>query len=151
MEDISTGDRGLLEVKCFYSATQKGIKERKCAYTPQEAAVLLKDCHIKKSTTGHLMLGKNEGHHFQAQGAMQIAKAGWCEYVAWTPAGIFIERIRKDDNFWTEKMLPNLKWFFYNCLLPELASPRHLKGASIREPEGVVIKKKERLDGLILF
>ena len=112
VEDISTGDRGLLEVKCFYSATQKGIKERKCTYTPQEAAVLLKDCPIKKSTTGHLMLGKNEGHHFQVQGAMQIAKAGWCDYVAWTPAGIFIERIRKDDNFWTEKMLPNLKWFF---------------------------------------
>ena len=31
--------------------------------------------------------------------------------------------------------------FFYNCLLPELASPKHLKEASIREPEGVVIKK----------
>ena len=85
VEDISTGDRGLLEVKCFYSATQKGIKERKCAYTPQEAAVFLKDCPIKKSTTGHLMLGKNEGHHSQVQGAMQIAKAGWCDYVAWTP------------------------------------------------------------------
>ena len=64
VEDISTGDRGLLKVKCFYSATQKGIKEGKCAYTPHEAAVLLKDCPIKKSTTGHLMLGKNEGHHF---------------------------------------------------------------------------------------
>ena len=143
VEDSWTSEKGLLEIKCYYSATDKGLRERNMAYTPREAAHLFKGCPLKATSTGQLMLVENKSHYFQVQGALQIARVNWCDYAAWTPSGIYIQRIQRDNHFWEKKMLPNLKWFFYNCMLPELASLRYLMGAPIQEPEDVVIKQKK--------
>ena len=59
VEGSWTSEKGLLEIKCYYSATNKGLKERNVAYTPQEAAHLFKDCPLKATSTGQLMLGEN--------------------------------------------------------------------------------------------
>ena len=44
VEDSWTFEKGLLDIKCYYRATNKGLKERNVAYTPRQAAHLFKDC-----------------------------------------------------------------------------------------------------------
>ncbi|KAL9983200.1 hypothetical protein ACROYT_G005338 [Oculina patagonica] len=112
--------KGLIEVKCPYSATRKGVK-----YTPMEAAQNIKKLPLEIKPNGKLSLKKITTI---VQGQMFITGYKWCDYVVWTPSGIHIERIAFDNDFWQEKMIPNLKWFYFNCILPEIASPRHPQG-----------------------
>ena len=44
-----------------------------------------------------------------------------------------LERIHVDSNFWITNMYPKLRHFYYNCMLPELATPRHQSGQPVRE------------------
>ena len=112
VEDSWTSAKGLLEIKCYYSVTNKGLKERNVAYTPQEAAYLFKNCPLKATSTGQLMSGENESHYFQVQGALQIARVNWCDCAAWTPSGIYIQRIQRDNHFW-EKDAAEFEVFFF--------------------------------------
>ncbi|KAL9975225.1 hypothetical protein ACROYT_G012358 [Oculina patagonica] len=109
-----------------------------------EAAKNIKNFPLEIKPNGKLALKKNHDHYYQVQGQMFITGYEWCDYVVWTPSGIHIERIAFDNDFWQEKMFPNLKWFYFNCLLPEIASPRHPQGLSIREPVTVEVRDGKR-------
>ena len=136
----SPSRKGLVEVKCPYSATRKTGK----AYTPMEAAKKIKNFPLEVKPNGQLALKKNHNHFYQVQGQLHITGYKWCDYVVWTPSGLHVERIEYDAAFWERKMFPNLKWFYFNCLLPETASPRHPQGLPIREPSTVTTEARKR-------
>lgn len=62
---------------------------------------------------------------------MYCCNVDWCDFVVRTQQEIHIERILRDNQWWEEK-LPQLKQFYFDAVLPELASPRQGKGG-IRE------------------
>jgi len=43
------------------------------------------------------------------------------------------EKIKRDDNFWSEKMLQQLTNFYYHCLLPEMVDSRFDRNLPIRD------------------
>lgn len=139
--------KALVEVKCPYSAIRKGEK----AYTPLEAAKNVKSFPLEVNSNGKLMLKKNHHHMYQVQGQLHITGYQWCDYVVWTPSGLHVERIEYSKQFWETKMFPNLKWVFFNCLLPEIASPRHPQGLPVREPNTVStgLNKRKASEGKI--
>ena len=47
----------------------------------------------------------------------------WSDFVIFTNKGISVERIKYDDNYWRNTLLPKLESFFDNCLAPEIVSP----------------------------
>ncbi len=46
---------------------------------------------------------------------------------------LHLQRIYIDHDFWNNNMYPRLRCFYYSCVLPELANPRHTSGQPVRE------------------
>ncbi len=57
----------------------------------------------------------------------------WCDFVVKAGKDTHTQRIYRDREWWKLEMV-KLKQFYFNSLLPELASPRFKKGG-IREPD----------------
>ena len=117
---------GIVELKCPYTAAEKGL-------TPHEAATSLKTFFCKLTNDRSLQLKRNHEYYFQVQGQLGITRRPWCDFVVWTPKGMSVERIHFDRIFW-EEMKPKLVRFHREAILPELALPRFTSGQAIREP-----------------
>ena len=81
-------------------------------------------------------LKKTHKYYYQVQGQLNILNYPWCDFIVRriNPYDIYIERIYKDENLWTHKMVPKLKSFYFTHILPELAVPRHGTVSGIRKP-----------------
>ena len=91
--------------------------------TPTEATENLYDFCLHRVSDTQIALRKNHNYYYQVQGAMAVTHRSWCDFVEWTPRGIYIEKIRANPDFWSQKMLPKLESFYMNAILPERASP----------------------------
>ena len=76
-----------------------------------------------------------ETHHYyaQIQGQMAIGERPWCDFVINTFKDTTIQRVSFDLQYWLEKLLPKLQSFYDNCLLPEIVSPVHSIGLTVRD------------------
>ena len=120
---------GLLEIKCPF-------KFRDHSPTAEE---LLSDpsyC-LKRITIGEIHLSVSHKYYCQVQGQIVMCDSKHCDFVCWTTKGIFIDRIGRDDHFISD-ILPDLKLFFTNYVLPELLSHN-------LESDPAACKKDEKL------
>ena len=116
---------GLAEVKCPYTYRNQ---------TPFEAASSGRFfCEIDEQNT--VRLKRNHTYYCQVQGQMAITERKWCDFIVYTEKGITIERIKFDLEFWTNSLLPKLEKFYDNCLCPEIVSPVHVLGKTVRNLE----------------
>jgi len=122
--DGTIGEHGLVEIKCPANAK---------TYTPAEAARNNKITSCTVDENGDIHLKKNHNYYYQVQGQLHITRKRFCLFVLWTPKGISVEKIVKDDQFWKEKMETQLVTFFTECLLPELVDPRYPRGLPVRD------------------
>ena len=49
-----------------------------------------------------------------------MGNRSWCDFVVWTPHGILIERIKRDE-IYAEILLAKLVSFLQGCIAPEIA------------------------------
>jgi len=77
---------------------------------------------------GKVTLKRNHAYFFQVQGQLAISGRKWCDFVVWTCKGISVERIFADETFFQECMLPNLRRFYVEAIVPELFSSRVKRG-----------------------
>lgn len=74
---------------------------------------------------------------FQVQTQMFLSGRKYCDFVAWTPSSISIQRIFPDEQLW-EVITTKAETFFYRCVLPELLAtvytrrPSHLSSGNIQ-------------------
>ena len=122
----SPDPRGICELKCPYNLAKDLI-------TPVEAAKDNKSFCCKLGTQEKPELKRTHNYFYQVQGALAISRHSWCDFVVWSPAGISVERIAFDTEFW-EETKRKLLHFYKSSVLPELALPRHKNGQPIREP-----------------
>lgn len=61
-----------------------------------------------------------------------MGRRPWNDFVIYTSRGISVERVPFDEQYWQNTLLPKLEEFFDNCLGPEIVSPLHALGLSIR-------------------
>nr|XP_042913257.1 uncharacterized protein LOC122273253 [Parasteatoda tepidariorum] len=130
--DGLVGNDGIIEVKC----------PAKCYdITPDEGILSRKVTFWKVDKTKKNILGINTNHifYYQVQGQLHITRKSFCLFVLWTPKGIKIENIKRDDEFWENKMEQKLKNFYFDCLLPEIIDPRFTRSLPIRNPQYIVI------------
>ena len=114
---------GLAEYKNPYSARNLTILE---------AVEKLPNFCLERDETLTFRLKRRHNYFYQVQCQMFCDQKRWCDFVVNTELDIHVERIYFDDKWWGEQM-PKLHAFYFDCLLPELASPRHHCGG-IREP-----------------
>lgn len=100
---------------------QHGIVEYKCPFS------LAEKCPSDgvPYCTPELKLKRTHHYYYQVQGCMALTTTAWCDFVIWTPRGIHVH--------W-DAVKPKLHDFYFKAVLPELASPRHITGQTIREP-----------------
>ena len=82
--------------------------------------------------------------YYQIQGQLHITKRIYCLLGLWTPKGMKVEKIKRDDSFWDTHMFPKLQTFYLDCLLPELVDPRHPRSMPIRDPEYILEAKNRK-------
>ena len=149
--DIVVGESGVIvNQSCFLGATPDGVVydpiqadkpygfiEVKCPYSsrnlsPAEACENSDFFCMYDQDSNQLKLKKAHKYFAQIQGQMAIGERPWCDLVVYTFKGISVERINFDNDFWMLKLLPKLRSFYDDCVLPEIVSPVHYLGLPIR-------------------
>ncbi|KAF5281750.1 hypothetical protein FQR65_LT14545 [Abscondita terminalis] len=110
------GNDSIIEVKCPANAAK---------FTPQDAVYkkIIKYMEVSRDD-GTLHLKSNHAYYYQVQGQLHITGRSLCYFVIWTPLGILVEEIEKDNVFWENEMVHQLRNFYFKCLLPEILDPR---------------------------
>ncbi|XP_070151996.1 LOW QUALITY PROTEIN: uncharacterized protein [Polyergus mexicanus] len=136
-------DDGIVEIKCPFAAR---------FLTPEDAIATnvsnLQSLYNKKSLYNEKNEEMKRNHilyYYQIQGQLHITQRQYCIFALWTPLGLKMEKIIRDDIFWTENMVSKLIQFYEDCILPELLDPRVERNMPIREPE-YIIEAKRRSD-----
>lgn len=135
--DGLVGSDGLVEIKCIPKIGEKSLLD---AAVEQGSSICLE---VKKD--GGLQLKKSHDYFFQIQGQMNIADKVFCDFVVYSPSDFFIERINRDRKFWGEKMLPALRRFYFNCMLPEIVDGRIPRKLATREPL-YILEAREKMN-----
>ena len=105
---------GLVQCTCF----GEGLVEIKCPYTLRESSdfgqlawmCLVDDIYC---------LSRSHRHYFQVQMQLFVTNKMYCDFVVWSPEGLFVERIYPHREWW-------VKWsgqgmlFHSKCYMPEL-------------------------------
>jgi len=120
------GDDGLVEVKCPWTAREmtisQGIEKKEISFW-------------KVNKDGKIEINKIHKFYYQIQGQLNISKRDYCMFGMWTTKDFKAVRIDRDENFWTNEMIPKLEIFYLRCLLPEIIDPRHTRSMPIRNPD----------------
>ena len=113
--------QGLVEFKNPHSCKDQSITH----------AVMSKKltCLSCNRTNGALSLKKSHTYYYQVQMVMLCTNTEWCDFVVRTKVDLYVERIRWDEAF-CQSVLPKLRRFFFDSILPELTLPQK----PIREP-----------------
>jgi YqaJ-like viral recombinase domain len=117
-------DDGVVEVKCLPSIGNLSFKD----------AIEVKKNICLAFVDNKLSLKKSHYYYYQIQGQLAIANRDFCDLVVYADKDIHIERVPRDDATWEGVMLPKLKQFYLECLLPEIANPRVPRGLEVRDP-----------------
>lgn len=85
--------------------------------TPEDAvkAGMIKYCILDDK--GQIILKRTHQYMYQVQGQLHITRRDVCFFVIWTPKGINIQTIYKDDQFWHD-MEHKLDTFYMEHMLP---------------------------------
>ena len=115
-----------MEIKCPFSIDGKDITN----LSPVEIALQHPGQFCLVAREGAVALSRSHKYYQPVQGEMAVCRHSWCDFVVWTKAGIFIERISFDELFW-QHMLSSLQEFFRGALLPELVLRRVQRGLQL--------------------
>ena len=121
VSDPSETTQGLVEVKTPFS-----MKEN----TPEEACKTSSFCLERKND--EYQLKTRHDYFYQVQCQLYCTNTDWCDFILKTNKDFHIQRIHRDKKWWGLQ-LTKLRKFYFEALLPELASPR-FKCGGIREP-----------------
>lgn len=122
--DGLVGDNGLIEIKCPYSARSASNLEE---------VSKVHNIGLRYKSDGEAFLPTNHRYFYQIQGQLAITGRKWCDLYFWCPNDTVIIRIAKDEAFWG-KILPKLKSFYLDCILPEIIDPRANRSLPLRDP-----------------
>ncbi|XP_071579401.1 uncharacterized protein [Temnothorax nylanderi] len=130
-------DDGIVEIKCPFAArflTPEDAIESKVS----NLRSLYNNGKDEKMKRSHI-------YYYQIQGQLHITQRQYCIFALWTPLGLKMEKIVRDDIFWTKNMVDKLVQFYEDCVLPELLDPRRERNMPIRDPEYIIKAKRQKV------
>lgn len=78
------------------------------------------------------------------QTQLNVSGKDTCHIMCWTPHDYKIIQIKRDDIFWSNKMLPHLTQFYETCLQPEIIDSRLNRRMPIKDPLHIIEAKKKK-------
>lgn len=109
--DKTVDEEGLLEIKC-------PIRGKDCDFATVASQ---KGFYMIKGKDGKYTLDKKDEYYYQIQGCLNILNRNFCDFVVTTNEDIYVERIKKDEKFFSE-MKAKLKEYYFRFVLPYLAN-----------------------------
>ncbi|XP_019861952.1 PREDICTED: uncharacterized protein LOC109590481 [Amphimedon queenslandica] len=110
---------GIIECDCCGD----GLIEIKCPFKYRHLDPnLITDAsfYIKRNIEGDIIgLSHDHEYFYQVQGQLSICSKDYCDFIVWTPKGLYIERILKSESFF-DQLKPHLDTYFLQILLPVL-------------------------------
>ena len=111
--------------------------EIKCPYTlrnesPTSKSALSNNAYCLKVVDQKIELSRKHDYYIQIQGQLLITEEKYCDFVCWTPKGIFVETIPSNTNF--KDRIPIFKNFFCSYILPELLTHKFKNGTEEMAP-----------------
>ncbi len=92
--------------------------EIKCPFSVKDG-----EPHLLQDKKGSFMdkmgLIKSHKYYTQVQGQLEVCERNYCDFIVWTPNGLYIERIYKDVKF-IERLFQKLTTIFVEQFLPEI-------------------------------
>lgn len=131
--DGLVGEDGLIEIKCLPSIAPMTFKE----------AIEAKKHICLELVEEELRLKEKHEFYYQIQGQLQIAQREWCDLVVFTENDFLIHRVFRNDALWHSEILPKLKHFFLDCMLPELVDPRLPRGLKMRDSKRILAAQEK--------
>ena len=114
---------GIIECDCC----GEGLIQIKCPYKYRDIdpnMVTDPSFYLKRNAEGEIVgLYYNHDYFYQVQGQLSICSKDHCDFVVWTPKGLYIERIVRDESFFDE-LKPYLNAYFMHLILPALLTGR---------------------------
>ncbi len=107
---------------------QVSLVEFKCPYSAKHCSVVdacSNSTFFCKLMDGKPVLKRTHNYYYQVQGQMAITGIKVCDFAVWTPTDMTVEEIYFDEYFWCTKVLPTLRSFYFEVMLPEIVYPRH--------------------------
>ena len=105
--ECSCCGEGLLEIKCPFSFRE---------YDPR--SIDKRTFYLQRTADGP-RLDRSHNYYFQIQGQLAICNRPYCDFVCWTPCGMHVERISRDETFFGNMKL-KLDTFFLKAILPKI-------------------------------
>ena len=120
LHDLLGGDEiGCLEIKCPFSCSGSSIVH----LSPADIAKNHKTFYLQH-VDGTVQLKRSSTYYAQVQGEISLLGVDWCDFVVFTPAGLHVERIHADPEYWEQILFPKLSKFFFDYVLPELCQQK---------------------------
>lgn len=133
----------LVEVKCLPSLND--MKRQNPLITTIRKACRVKKMAVHLNNEGEIVLDKNSSYYYQIQGQLNICKVRYATLVLFCDFDTEFITVERDIDFWCIKMLPKLKRFYLECVLPEIADPRHTRGLRCRDAEYIKAAQEKKL------
>ncbi|KAF5274797.1 hypothetical protein FQR65_LT00380 [Abscondita terminalis] len=91
---------------------------------------------------GHLRLKRKHNYYYQVQGQLNVSNKNYCYFIVYVDdkTELFVEKINKDQQLWSNVMLPPLIKFYKENVVPEIIQRRAPKGLKCTNSESI---KKE--------
>ncbi|KAK7575869.1 hypothetical protein V9T40_007204 [Parthenolecanium corni] len=129
----------VLEIKCPSTLSEN---------TMDEVRAKFEDGKIRCLDRNGVLIS-NDNYFYQIQGQLEISNRESAIFLMYGPHFMYCQEVKRDKDFWSQNMLPKLKKFYENCLLPELIDSRLERQRPVRNVnfEGVEVdpnvKKKK--------
>ncbi|KAK3920058.1 hypothetical protein KUF71_009345 [Frankliniella fusca] len=135
------GNDSIVEITCPFTAyesqsTLQAIENKQIPYLEIKNQGNVKQVKLKRDSA----------RYYQIQGQLHITKRQKCYFVVFTKHWKHVEEIERDDEFWENHMRNQLKSFYEEALLPEMALPRYKyrkNKQDIRESPSVLTARKD--------
>ena len=109
---------GFIQCECC----GEGIIEIKCPFSVRDG--MPEDLVGRKgSFLNDAGLLHSHKYYNQVQGQLEICRKTFCDFIVWTPNGLFTQRIYKDQHY-VEKIVKKVTSFYVESMLPELMTHR---------------------------
>ena len=64
---------------------------------------------------------------------MALCKLKACDFVIWTLRGLLVVKVKFNETFWKERMLPKLMTFYKEAIVSEALSERVRRGIPLKK------------------
>jgi len=105
---------GVIEVKCPYCVRKQ---------SPDRAIEMLKYLECQGD---EVHLKETDAYYYQVQAQLNICEVSYADFIVWTEAGMFVERILPQSSFFI-KAVTEMERFYKYAVLPELLGKWYTK------------------------